>query len=108
MPPKISSESLSYLCEKNMTKYNQETVTKMQLYFSQLNEKEKRHYAATEATKLGYGGQQYIIEILGVSDHIIRRGIRELSQPELLAKVPKGKIRQPGGGRKKKKIVKQN
>lgn len=88
-----------------MTKYNQETESIMRLYFSQLNEKDRRHYAANEATKLGYGGQKYIIELLGVSDHIIRRGIHELSNPDLLSKIPEGKIRQKGGGRKKKNLV---
>lgn len=88
-----------------MTRYNQETEAKMRIYFSQLNEKDKRHYAATEAMKLGYGGQKYIIELLGLTDRAIRRGILELSNPELLDKIPEGKIRQPGGGRKKKKIV---
>lgn len=88
-----------------MTRYNQETESKMRLYFSQLNEKDKRHYAATEVIKLGYGGQKYIIELFGISDHVIRRGILELSNPQLLDKIPEGKMRQQGGGRKKKKLV---
>jgi len=86
-----------------MTRYNQEIESNMRLYFSQLNEKDKRHYAATEAKKLGYGGQKYIMELLGVSDHVIRRGTRELLNPKLLENIPEGKIRQIGGGRKKKK-----
>ena len=88
-----------------MTRYNQETESKMRIYFSQLNEKDRRHYAATEAMKLGYGGQKYIIELFGLTDRAIRRGILELSNPKLLDKIPEGKIRQQGGGRKKKKIV---
>ena len=88
-----------------MTRYNQEIETSMCFYFSQLNEKDKRHYASIEVMKLGYGGQKYIIELLGISDHVIRRGIQELSNPELLKKIPKGKIRRIGGGRKKKKLV---
>jgi len=86
-----------------MTRYNQEIESNMRLYFSQLNEKDKRHYAATEAKKLGYGGQKYIMELLEVSDHVIRRGTRELLNPKLLENIPEGKIRQIGGGRKKKK-----
>ena len=88
-----------------MTRYNQETESKMRIYFSQLNEKDKRQYAATEAIKQGYGGQKYIIELLGIGDRAIRRGTLELSNPELLDKIPEGKIRQVGGGRKKKKTV---
>ena len=86
-----------------MTRYNQEIESNMRLYFSQLNEKDKRHYAATEAKKLGYGGQKYIMELLEVSDYVIRRGTRELLNPKLLENIPEGKIRQIGGGRKKKK-----
>ena len=48
-----------------MTRYNQKTEASMCLYFSQLNEKDKRHYAATEAIKLGRGGQKYMIDLLG-------------------------------------------
>ncbi len=88
-----------------MTRYNQETESNMRLYFSQLNEKDRRHYAATEALKLGHGGQKYIIELFGVSDYLIRHGVREIQNPELLSKIPKGNIRQIGGGRKKKKTA---
>lgn len=86
-----------------MTRYNQETESQMRLYFSQLNEKDRRHYAATEALKLGYGGQKYIMELLGVSDYVIRHGVREIQNPKLLDEIPAGKIRRPGGGKKKKK-----
>jgi len=86
-----------------MTRYNQEIESAMRLHFSQLNEKNKRQYAATETKKLGYGGQKYIMELLGVSDHLIRRGTRELLNPKLVENIPEGKIRHKGGGRKKKK-----
>jgi len=58
-----------------MTRYNQEIEERMRLYFSQLNEKDRRLYAATESLKLGYGGQKYILELLGIGDRAIRRGI---------------------------------
>ncbi|MFK8007523.1 MAG: hypothetical protein AB8H03_14185 [Saprospiraceae bacterium] len=85
-----------------MTRYNQEIESKMCLHFSQLNEKDRRLYAAAECLKLGYGGQKYILELFGLSDRAIRRGILELSNPELLDKIPEGKIRLAGGGRKKR------
>ena len=45
-----------YFCfKRDMTKYNQEIEEKMKLFFSQLSEKDKRHYAAQEAEKLGRG-----------------------------------------------------
>lgn len=88
-----------------MTKYNQETEKQMVLHYSSLNEKDKRHYAATEVIKLGYGGLKYISELFILSPQVIRRGIQELNDPSLLEKIPEGKIRQKGGGRKKKKKV---
>lgn len=86
-----------------MTRYNQEIERRMCVYFSQLNEKDRRCYAAMEALKLGYGGQKYIMELFGISDHVVRNGVLEIQNPELLAEIPKGKIRRKGGGRKKKK-----
>ena len=91
-----------------MTRYNQKTEASMCLYFSQLNEKDKRHYAATEAIKLGRGGQKYMIDLLGINDRTILRGVQEVLNPSLLSKIPEGKIRQIGGGRKKKNIVTPN
>lgn len=88
-----------------MTRHNRETEEKMLLHFSQLNEKNRRHYAAIEAEKLGYGGQKYISELFGISTYRIRSGIKELNKPQLLAEIPTGKQRRAGGGRKKKKLV---
>jgi len=87
---------------KRLTKYNQEIEAAMQLHYSQLNQKDKRHYAAVEAMKLGYGCQTYISDLLGISRYCIRVGILEISNPEILAEIPVGKQRRPGGGRKKK------
>ena len=86
-----------------MTRYNRETVAKMVLHFSQLNEKNKRHYAALEAERLGYGGRKYISELFEISEYRIRTGIKELKDPLLLGEIPEGKQRRKGGGRKKKK-----
>jgi len=86
-----------------MTRYNQEIEQKMCLHFGQLMEKDKRHYAAIEATKLGYGGIKYISDLFEISEYRIRSGIKELNNPELLCSIPKGKQRRAGGGRKKKK-----
>lgn len=85
-----------------MTRYNQQTEAKMVLHFNELNEKNKRHYAALEAERLGYGGQKYISRLFKISEYCIRQGIKELNHPELLAQIPPGKQRRPGGGRKKR------
>ena len=86
-----------------MTRYNQEIEEQMVRFFSELNEKERRHYAAVEASRLGYGGGKYICELFGIGDGRLRRGIIELRDPNLLREIPEGMQRRTGGGRKKKK-----
>ena len=85
-----------------MTRYNQEQEDQMCLLFSSLNEKEKRHYAAIEASKLGYGGKKYIALLFRISEARIRRGEAELKDKNLYSEIPEGKQRRSGGGRKKK------
>lgn len=71
----------------------------MQCVFGQLSEQGRRLYAAVEAQKLPRGGQHYIAELLGCTAKTIRRGLRELADPTTLPAA--GRIRQPGGGRKR-------
>lgn len=84
-----------------MTKYTQETEQMLLLYYLHLPEKDRRHYAALEAEKLGHGGKRYIGGLLGISQKTLRKGEAELKQGDLYAQIPKGKQRRPGGGRKK-------
>lgn len=70
----------------------------MRAFFQSLSEKDKRRYAALEATKLGHGGITYIAAVLGCSIETIRRGQQEL--PTLLADDAPERIRRKGGGRK--------
>jgi len=86
-----------------MQVYNQEIEGQMQLHFSTLSEKDKRHYAAVETQKLGRGGQSYISRLFGITRYRIRQGIKEIENPSLLDDIPPGKQRRKGGGRKKKK-----
>ena len=90
-----------------MLMYSQEIEQKMRLHFHGLMEKERRHYAAIEAIKLGYGGTKYISDLFKISEFTIRRGIKELNTPDLLSSIPMNKQRRAGGGRKKKKFPPQ-
>jgi hypothetical protein len=72
----------------------------MQLHYSRLSEKDRRHYAALESLKLGWGGISYISSILGVDRGTILQGRKELTS-ELKEPIAKGKQRKAGGGRKK-------
>ena len=70
----------------------------IKIFYNSLNEKDRRHYAALEANKLGFGGISYVCRLLNCSEHTVNRGIQELSKP-----LPswKDRIRLAGGGRKR-------
>lgn len=84
-----------------MIKYDQETEQLMQRYSRHLPERDRRHYAALEAQKLGHGGKRYIGHLLGVSQKTLRKGERELKDSTYYSQVPAGRQRRGGGGRKK-------
>lgn len=63
-----------------------------------LDERVRRLLVAAEAECLGYGGISVVNRETGVSRRAIAEGIKELKQPE---KLPKGRIRRKGAGRKK-------
>jgi|TARA_B110000977_G_scaffold173180_1_gene226134 hypothetical protein len=86
-----------------MIRYSLEIEERMRLYFAKLGEKDRRHYAAVEADKLGYGGQRYIAQLFDIHVERVYNGLKELKNPTLLADIPLGKQRRAGGGRKKKK-----
>jgi hypothetical protein len=66
------------------------------LFFSMLNEKQRRLYAGLESLKLGYGGDQRIAEFIGLDPHTVAKGRRELLEQDLEI----DRIRKAGGGRK--------
>jgi hypothetical protein len=70
-----------------------------------LNERQRRHWAAAEAMKLGRGGITIVSKALRISPNTIRRGIREIMTGRQAGSSPDAKlqIRRPGGGRKSKK-----
>ena len=68
----------------------------MILFFSLLDEQQRRLYAGLEAHKLGYGGDRKIAEFLGVGVHTVARGRRELFGEQ----VHRERVRKAGGGRK--------
>lgn len=84
-----------------MKGYEQVTEQMMLRYYSGLQEKDRRHYAALEAQKLGYGGKSYISGLLGISRKTLLKGEAELQDADLYAQIPLGKQRREGGGRKK-------
>ena len=79
---------------------NDPAIEKQLLDFAQsLSEKDRRRFAAIEATQRGHGGVSYVARILGCSVRTIERGIKELDQLE--DDPAAGRVRRPGAGRKK-------
>lgn len=66
------------------------------LYFSLLDERQRRLYAGLESLKLGYGGDRRVAEFLGMDPHTVARGREQLLAEEF----EQGRIRKLGAGRK--------
>lgn len=80
--------------------YAPDIQARMRAFYETLSEKDRRRFAVLEAKRLGYGGITYIAGVLGCSARTIERAGDEL---EGLPDDPlAGRIRAPGGGRKKK------
>lgn len=82
-------------------KYTPIVEHQMQDFYSNLKERDRRHYAALEALKLGHGGKKYISGLLNIHQKTLKRSIDELTNPEIFATLPTDKQRRAGGGRKK-------
>ena len=77
-----------------MKAYSPEVEQSMRSLFESLSERERRHYAAVEAPKLGRGGLRYLAQVLDCDEKTIRRGRRDLANP---VKLPPGRSRKKGG-----------
>lgn len=66
------------------------------LFYTLLNEKERRLCAGLESLKYGYGGDRKIADLLGIDIHTVAKGRREL----LEGTIERDRIRKAGGGRK--------
>lgn len=68
-----------------------------------LNERERRRWAAAEATRLGRGGIVLVSKALRMSPNTIKKGMQEMAAGDDLSSDTDIRIRKPGGGRKPKK-----
>jgi len=64
----------------------------------QLNERQRRRFAATEARTFGRGGIAAAARACGLAENTVRKGLAELEDPEPLQP---GRVRKPGAGRKR-------
>jgi len=65
------------------------------LFYSLLDERQRRLYAGLEALKIGHGGDTEIAGLLGIDPDTVARGRREL----LSGDIDSGRVRRAGGGR---------
>ena len=66
------------------------------LFYSLLDEQQRRLFAGLESIKLGHGGDTMLADFLGLDPHTVARGRQQL----LDQKVSTGQTRRSGGGRK--------
>ncbi len=66
------------------------------LFFSLLDEKQRRLYAGLEALKTGRGGDAQIADLLGLDVGTVARGRQDLLQQDVEVE----RVRRTGGGRK--------
>lgn len=69
-------------------------------FFDLLDERQKRLYAGLVALEKGHYGVPEANRLFGLHDNTIRQGKEDLKHLSLQT-VEQGKIRKPGGGRKK-------
>lgn len=82
------------------SQYEPDVERRMRGFYETLSEKDQRRFAALETRRLGHGGTDYVAAVLGCSTRTIQRGMAELDQ--LPDDPAAGRVRRPGGGRKKK------
>lgn len=66
-----------------MVTYQSSIKKQMKHFYSSLNERDKRRYAAIEAVKLGNDGVNYISQVLRCDQKTINKGISELESENL-------------------------
>ena len=67
-----------------MEEYSSVVERQMGRFYRSLNERDRRRYAAVEATKLGHGGIEYVTRLFGCAAKTIASGITDLEGEEEL------------------------
>lgn len=65
------------------------------LFYSLLDEQQRRLYAGLESLKHGHGGDRQMAEYLGLNVETVARGRRDI----LAGEIQRGRVRRTGGGR---------
>ena len=65
------------------------------LFFTMLDEKQRRIYAGLESLKIGYGGDRQIADLFGIDPHTVAKGRSQLLSQDF----EQDRVRKKGGGR---------
>lgn len=84
-------------CQQQASHSGQELHHQMNLFFSRLDEQQRRWYTAVESNRIGHGGDQLLSLITGLDVKTIRRGREELGSA--FADRPAEGVRLAGAGR---------
>jgi len=66
------------------------------LFYSVLDEQQRRLYAGLQSLQVGHGGDRQLADLLGLDPHTVARGRQQLLDQQ----VSRDRVRLPGGGRK--------
>jgi hypothetical protein len=66
------------------------------LFFSLLDEQQRRLYAGLESLMCGYGGDSAVADLLGIDEHTVAKGRSAILEGDIETE----RIRKHGGGRK--------
>ena len=99
MPPTSIHQCQCPHCQSDNGHPDQALHRQMNVLLSRLDEQQRRWFAALEAQRFGYGGDQHVSCITGLDVQTIRRGRRELDSG--LAVRQSDRVRMPGGGRQR-------
>ena len=67
------------------------------LFYSLLDEQQRRLFAGLESIKLGHGGDTMVAQFLDLDPHTVARGRQQLLDQNVMT----GRTRRSGGGRKR-------
>jgi len=85
-----------------MEGYSIEIELEMIGFFESLGERDRRRYAAIEASKLGHSGIAYISRLLGCDPKTIQQGKAEIKDPQTLKRDARRQRKKTAAARKRK------
>lgn len=90
----VTADTLPFLRDP-LAQTSDETKAAIILFFSTLDERQRRLYAGLESLRLGHGGDSRIAALTGLDVHTIAKGRSELLERDVHVE----RIRRPGAGR---------